>query len=104
RTRGGSQLAPPFVVREKYACCTNDAAWKRPRSDGGKPGGETKRSHPAYTKFESNGSAVIDCLSSPFVLSSATATGAPHASPPFVDFDTRTALCVSNASKVSEIA
>ena len=47
RTRGGSQLAPPFVVREKNACWTYDAAWKRPWSDGGKPGGDTKRSQAA---------------------------------------------------------
>ena len=48
-TCGVSQLRPPFVVRENQACCTNERAWKRPLSDRGNPGGETKRSHMAYT-------------------------------------------------------
>jgi hypothetical protein len=47
---------------------------------------------------------VIDSLSRPFVSSAATAIGALQWSPPSVDLETRIALFVSKASKLSEIA
>jgi hypothetical protein len=47
---------------------------------------------------------VIDCLSSPFVLSAAIAIGAPHDSPPFVDLLTKIAFAGEKKPKLREIA
>jgi hypothetical protein len=46
-TRGVDQVWPPFVVREKNACCTYERACSRPCSEGGKPGGDKNRSQTA---------------------------------------------------------
>jgi hypothetical protein len=89
----GSQLFPPSVDRVKNVWDLNDLEWMIPWSDACVlPPGVMKRSQAAYTKLEFVGSAVIDCLSRPFVLSSATAIGSLQCSPKSVDFETRIAL------------
>jgi hypothetical protein len=45
--RAGSQLAPPFVVRENHDCSTYDCALILPWSLALIPGGERKRSQTA---------------------------------------------------------
>src|SRR5215218_4798380 len=96
--RAGSQLAPPFVVRENIASPRNEkACWalKLARSLGNR-----SRSQTAYTKLESFGSAVIDSLSlkrngaSP-LGSRTTVMGSLHVSPPSVDLLTRIAVAGS---------
>ena len=47
KTRAGSQLAPPFVVRENQACWTYDRAFVLPWSLALMPGGERNRSQTA---------------------------------------------------------
>src|SRR6476620_1902337 len=83
--RGGCQVRPPSIERAKNVCDLNDREWMAPWSDACVlPPGVRILSQVAYTRFESCGSAVIDSLSRPFVLSAVTSIGSPHVSPPLV--------------------
>src|SRR6476659_2800292 len=83
---GGSQVRPPSIDRAKNVCDLNEREWMAPWSEACVlPPGVRIRSHVAYTRFESCGSAVIDSLSRPFVLSAVTSIGSLQESPPVVD-------------------
>src|SRR5205809_114829 len=79
------QVTPWSVVRENHDCSTYDCALILPWSFALIPGGDRNRSQTAYTRLESYGSAVIACLSRPFVSSAVISSGPPQLSPPLVD-------------------
>ncbi len=104
---GVSQLVPPFVVRVKNVCDLYEREWRMPWSDACVlPPGVTIRSHAAYTWLALVGSAVIDSLSRPFVVSSVKMSVGSRTRQRVVDFETRIALWFGSGlpRKLSEMA
>src|SRR5215210_6100909 len=85
--RAGSQLSPPSVVRLNHAGPRKATLFSNALGGALSPGGDTSRSHTAYTKSESCGSAVRLFLSlSTFGFSSRLSVmGSLHVTPPSVD-------------------
>src|SRR5215211_1124213 len=84
---GVSQVAPPLVVRVKYASLRKDLGAPARECAYRRSLGKRLRSQIAYTKFESNGSAVIEFLSLKLsgTSSSMSTTGGDQVRPPSVD-------------------
>jgi len=93
--RAGSHELPPFVVRANTVC-ERSANVCRSALRLTLSLGNVLRSHTAKTKFGSNGSAVIDSLSTNSepepLFSRWSVIGSLQAVPPFVDLLTRIAL------------